>query len=603
MERIHHSKQQTPFSIASANEVYSIPIYQRLFEWDEARIIQLLDDMLVSFEKDPNQPYYVGMLTSNNNNELIDGQQRFTVMMLLGLALSEYYADWNNFVFTKNGEVRLHFIARSNDNAYLHNRCSSDSVYENLFMKRGLDCIRTYMINMGKNGEVYARFVFEKLTFFISRLPNEYAPKALNKYFETMNSTGKNLENHEILKVKMLQATRRFDKVLLTRIWNAVSDMDQKLIRRRRKDERQQDLIWRFQKAYEAVAEDNIKDLFDYQYINSLSNESIDGEDYYPTVGDIEASSDKPSQQRLSRNNGFHSILSFSEFVLQVLWLNLDEIDREGISVNTFFDVNKLQETFKQYWEKIDADEFILSLLQYRLLFDRYVISISNEDSAYDLDASSSTTDEEGSNYHDVLLMYESMLYVNSSAMSYYLWLPSLLAFVDDYDIKDCKEIYDNIKTEDEIRHPLKEDLSLSYSEVDRYWFWKLDFYIWKHRKTIFTDENIRSVADAYTFRRNRSIEHIAPQTPDEDSTLRLSDDVKNCFGNLVMISSAQNSSLTNSTFEIKRAKVWSHINKELNGTIESLKMLMIYQYEAWNKKNIKNHLEECLNFLKKSFD
>jgi hypothetical protein len=69
------------------------------------------------------------------------------------------------------------------------------------------------------------------------------------------------------------------------------------------------------------------------------------------------------------------------------------------------------------------------------------------------------------------------------------------------------------------------------------------------------------------------------------------------------MISSSQNSSLQNSTFNQKKAKVKSHINKELNGTIESLKMLMIYQNDCWHKDDILKHQSVCLDYLRQSFE
>lgn len=148
----------------------------------------------------------------------------------------------------------------------------------------------------------------------------------------------------------------------------------------------------------------------------------------------------------------------------------------------------------------------------------------------------------------------------------------------------------------------LSDPSNLSYNVVDRYWFWKLDFVIWQKRRTLFPDENVRLVADHYSFRRTRSIEHIAPQTPEENSTLDLTDDQLNSFGNLVMISSAQNSGLSNSTFAMKHAKVESHVNKELNGTIESLKMLMIYQYDKWDWDTIQDHQAKCIPLLEESF-
>ncbi|MGL5980850.1 MAG: GmrSD restriction endonuclease domain-containing protein [Phocaeicola sp.] len=615
MPKTIFSESLTPQKVSKTHTIYSIPIYQRLFEWDEPRIIQLLDDLYQAYENGSNQPYYIGMLTSNNNYDLIDGQQRFTVMMLLGIVMSQYYSNWDSFIFA-DCSTRLKFKARTDDNIFLSNRCIQNSVstYENLYMKRGIKCIQDYIDKKIEKendsasctiAHEFSRYVFEHMNFFISFLPNDYFPIALNKYFETMNSTGKNLENHEILKVKMLREASRFDKEKLSRLWNAVSDMDKHLVRRKRKEEKQYEIVKRHNNAYTSISNSNLESLFSNAYANDLSTNKHEVANQHPSIGTIEANLGKPVKQRLSRKNGFHSILSFSEFLLQVLWLNLDKKRQEGVGVKNFFDVNKLQETFLSYWNCIDADNFILSLFKYRLLYDKYVINVSNEESTYDIELNNDTSDKKGNTYRDILIMYQSMLYVNSSSASYYLWIPALLAFAET-NMKKCEELYHYIKTEDEKRHPISvidSENSLSFNKVDRYWFWKLDFYIWLNRKNLFQDESVYTVADNYTFRRNRSVEHIAPQTPEQDSTLRLSDRTENCFGNLAMISSSQNSSLQNSTFEVKRAKVLSYIHKELGGSIESLKMLMIYQYNTWNEENIFKHQESCIQYLKLSFE
>ncbi|MEI7505157.1 MAG: DUF262 domain-containing protein, partial [Paludibacter sp.] len=75
----------TPATIALSNTVFSIPLYQRLFEWEKPQITQLLNDLYDGFEQKPNEPYYIGMLTAHNN-DLVDGQQRFTVLMLMAIA-------------------------------------------------------------------------------------------------------------------------------------------------------------------------------------------------------------------------------------------------------------------------------------------------------------------------------------------------------------------------------------------------------------------------------------------------------------------------------------------------------------------------------------
>ena len=69
------------------------------------------------------------------------------------------------------------------------------------------------------------------------------------------------------------------------------------------------------------------------------------------------------------------------------------------------------------------------------------------------------------------------------------------------------------------------------------------------------------------------------------------------------MISSGQNSSLQNESFEVKRAHVESFINGSKGGTIESLKMLEIYGTSTWNEEVIKLHSDKMINVIIKSFN
>ena len=92
-------KADTPASIASNGIQYRIPLYQRLFAWDREAVICLMDDLVKSYEDSIGKegacfPYYIGLITSTKKNELVDGQQRFTVLMLIGLILEKHYNDW-----------------------------------------------------------------------------------------------------------------------------------------------------------------------------------------------------------------------------------------------------------------------------------------------------------------------------------------------------------------------------------------------------------------------------------------------------------------------------------------------------------------------------
>ncbi len=104
-----YSKKNCRFRV---NIQYSF-ISKRLFEWGEDQIIQLLDDLYSSYKRDKESAYYIGMLTvkrTESSIELVDGQQRFTAMILLGI-----HFKWNDFLYVSTEHdniLRLQFSAR-----------------------------------------------------------------------------------------------------------------------------------------------------------------------------------------------------------------------------------------------------------------------------------------------------------------------------------------------------------------------------------------------------------------------------------------------------------------------------------------------------------
>ena len=75
----------TPNIIAKNNMLYTIPIYQRLFEWNTENIVTLLEDLKKKFEHRDGKDdyYYIGMLTSTKNNELVDWNEKSPKVGLL----------------------------------------------------------------------------------------------------------------------------------------------------------------------------------------------------------------------------------------------------------------------------------------------------------------------------------------------------------------------------------------------------------------------------------------------------------------------------------------------------------------------------------------
>ncbi len=628
----------TPYSISQDNGLFfSIPLYQRLFEWGEEQIVQLLDDLYSSYNRNSKTPYYIGMLTAKEtgtSKELVDGQQRFTVMILLGI-----YFGWNDFLQVNN-VPRLQFTARDEDKEYLIAKIGGHkSQYVNMKMEKGLDIIASYMkkgLNLNAQEVVlFGDYIFNYLTFFLSKLPNEYSSQELNTYFERMNTSGKSLENYEILKVDVIRRLLPSNKETYTRLWNSVSIMEKMILRKHNNEKQLDQLRKRYLDAIlDIIKHHNIENAFekitakfDLEEEIDIDND-IDDETAPKSIGEIAANPENPFKI-VKRRTDEHSLLTFPEFLLQVLYICLDqdiddkEIDGvvvEGINTTDFFDVRKLCKTFAWAFDKrgLDAVEFMQKLGLYRLITDYFIIRMNDEDEEpypfmlYKADENGKMKTR----------MFLAMLYSASSAMTYYMWMPELLTYLENY-IKDNNSL--NINAEDYLRnlkeidnkwHPedeVNED-NLTFSTIDRYWFWRIDYYLWEQRDLFFKNQGQKKVVEKYVFRRNRSIEHIAPQHPKDeygDKTRFYWDDEqhpgvtekRDCLGNMVMISSGQNSSLSNSCFEVKRAVMERFASGVGNGSVESLKMLYVYtRYKEWSIDNIDSHQQFSIDFLKLTY-
>ena len=596
----------TPNDIIKNQSFYTIPIYQRLFEWGTDQITTLLEDLWKSFETSKgNEDYYIGMLTSTSDNELVDGQQRFTVIMLMGYVLQDYDSEWKNFLYDKR--PRLHFASRPNDDVFLQSLIDSvplDSVQSmNSNMKNGIDVIKSFMDDNIKKElktqENFASYILNHLSFFITQLPEKYNPRDLNKYFERMNTSGKNLEQHEILKVKLLRHLPENVSQYM-HLWNKLSDVDTLLIRKRHNEEEDP-----FRRRKMNAFKSTIQELIMTDIINDMNH--VDDGQSLP-ISKIPLSSNPPKSERDSTKDS-HCALTFPYLLLQTLYLNIDGKIKGSIS--DFFKPSNMLETFQEYLP-YEGDSVSISniidfmdlLVKCRLALD--ICFIRPSEYGYSLDMNLSEEDESLKK----LMMLESMLYVSSSNYTHYRWFGWLMYSIKAHQgIPSAGDLYSYLQQQDieleEHKFPTYEELS--YGEI-RYWLWRLDLYIWENRKELFANnQEAMTVVENYIFRRNRSIEHIAPQQPKSDSNLKWDDTeddrhLRDSFGNLVMISQGLNSALSNESYEVKTAHVQSYISGSKSGTIESLKLLLVHQdYKTWDKNSIKEHGEKMYECLQKA--
>ena len=81
------------------NEWYTVPSYQRNYVWESDQIEDFLSDMEDNYEEHANDEYFLGSFIKQNkqeNNDLLDGQQRITTLFLFFAFMRDYERTPNN---------------------------------------------------------------------------------------------------------------------------------------------------------------------------------------------------------------------------------------------------------------------------------------------------------------------------------------------------------------------------------------------------------------------------------------------------------------------------------------------------------------------------
>lgn len=605
----NESYRITPKDIVSDRILFRIPLYQRLFTWGESQVRQLMDDLRFHFKNNNDKAYYLGMITvvrQGNRLDLIDGQQRTTVMMLLAIGFmrtlveSETKQNWNELF---DSSKRVFFNGRSDDREFLLSLAEGrQSTYKNLNMEEGLSCVENYLNNHFNESELnqFANDVYNYLTLFVTELPGHYVenPTSLNEYFEAMNSSGKSLEQHEILKVELLRNYTKGNKLALTRLWNAVSNFEQPLIKLEDRDDARTFQCESYQKSISLCYNGNFEEASHYYY------QQIGCDDTKIQIAEIEVKKyDFSIKQFHDKEEG---VLSFPEFLLLVLALHTgkDEIAR--------IHPTKLHDTFKNNPIPPDEiEEFYHELFMYRLLMDLYVVRIkySSSSSTHTLIFNYQHEDEKAVYAHSRLKQFQSMLDVSTES---HIWLMPFLKYLKSLDHHPSQmellKFLMNMDLQRQGHSECPSFIELTYDSKPRYWLWRLDYALWEklilEGKNAFPYENLETEAiRQYEFRNNRSIEHLHPQNESNNDSWEWED--VNSFGNLAMISNSFNSQQSNLPVHLKFANLEVQIG---NKNLQSLKLYFMYlkakrSEVEWTVEAKNVHSEEMLAILRESLE
>lgn len=359
-----------------------------------------------------------------------------------------------------------------------------------------------------------------------------------NQQFVRMNNRGKQLEKHEVLKVQLLaQIVDRCAQTNAFNIWNTM--------------------------------------------VSCLTGIAAESDNPYRSLGSILNENSSDAKESDSEETLYTSIVTVPEFLLIAL---ARHCKNTGIGEG-FFNKDRLLETFRNSLRSdIDIVRFMAEIEKQVQLLKTFFIFISKSGN-YELgmtnkDEQSSFKFGESSDCEDRLIAIQAFLYVSTEPYHWLIpafdWCAQYLGTKLDAElfVSELEEI-DNALIRGKTRQltPIDKLEDMHYGCVSHYWFYRLDYELWKLYKR--QDESLPEGEEAKTnvsrlirefrFRQSGSVEHIKPRHP--KGGMKDGEQPDNSFGNLALISSSRNSTFNNNPPDGKKDII-------LRSYAESLKML-----------------------------
>ena len=573
---------------------YVIPRYQRAYAWEEKEIEQLIDD--ICDDNDPKRDYYIGSLIVARRKaddgveyEVIDGQQRLTtIYLLLQCLLDEGYFS--------RGEVSvgeaLSFDCRSKSNctlAYIRGDARKSEGKEELLDQSillAVDIIKKKLAReFGDRVEDQKKFVdrLKHVVLYRIEVPEH---TDLNRYFEIMNTRGEQLEQHDILKARLMNyLDDAYEREAFARIWEACSDMTGYVQMHFSVEDREKLFVEQWSSL---SSEDALRELCKGKRRSEGKSEGLDITEIIDSKSKEE--DEDGTQEERDAEARFESIIDFPYFLLHVLRvfcrvkrLSMDGAEELGSLLDDKLLLNDFNEVIfygRMGGKRIKdnkgkfARRFIMFLLRSRFLFDKFIIKRERVEG--DQEGSWSLKElrapnkkpyyantefgyyrERGKEQKSLernreCLMIQSALRVSYTSPKVMHWITELLVwlFDDESELPELSDRAERIaaeavaegffeKTLEEMgAYDLQEYKSEDYAfgvRTPHIVFNYLDYLLWKSDKEAYKD---------FVFEFRNSVEHWYPQHPSDGSIEPW--DERDVFGNLCIISRSVNSKFSN---------------------------------------------------------
>lgn len=627
-------------SVTESGLRFRVPIYQRLFVWGHDQVGTLLEDLWSAFEAGADLFYLGTTLVIERDGgatlELVDGQQRFTVLWMMSIAWGGALAPFRRL---GDGRSRVTFAIRP----------EVDGFFEGLLAGRddplGVDPIdhafaqiRSFAARPGvrDRAEAFQRFVYARVRFVLTRVP---ATTDLNRLYEVINSRGQQLRHHEILKARLLGRLPAADRPGYARLWEAAAEMGTWVERSLQAVSglRLRALV----PVDDAVDRDRV--LPSAPALLALVREaaSAEGElrdlatllapvaDAGPTPPPRAAPGTAAEVEEIEEAE-VRSILSFPLLLQHVLriWRHA-----RGLSdLPRIADRDLLALFSSHFLPGAGADEvrsFVELLWEIRYVFDEHVVkwvrvgddeilSVARIHVEEDRRRGTTTTRifRRLPAEADALTHLQCMLYHSQQITTQY-WLTPFLAYLWRHRpgragaLAWLRHLDNHLLCSTEPSGLVERSAAflgdapgawhrapLSCSVLGEargvgfahYWFYKLEFLLWDRWADRFDAEQIRT----FRITARNSVEHVSPRQPRAEDVNRVSPAVLDRFGNLALVSRGLNSEYGNLPFNEKRQR----FQNRNRARVDSLKMSLIYRQPRWGDRLALQHEAEVVTLI-----
>lgn len=655
---------------------FLIPIYQRLYTWETEHVERLLDDILDAHKGVKSDEYFIGSLVTTVESdattislELIDGQQRLTTLWLIASVLVKVKylttkKDWINFL-TINEKPRLNFSGRDKDIAALedfviyldsdlygiddHRWLNNDSMINarktiSSFFNRD----EFKKTEKNKNPlQNFSDFLWKKASFVITQLhPNTDK----ERFFDTMNSRGVQLEKDEILKSHLLTGLSTEALKIYGKVWDLCADIDGYIPGA---------LQVEFGYGLADVSETKIRSIF--ETINKQPKEDV------LDLNDIQAEATlediiKPSflqpkfkQDTKVKSTRYKSPVAFPVFLLHVLSVFIEKYNKKSNEKNNLdkneekktdgfefpsrisLDDKKLIESFKFLVKSSETLRkcFIECLFECRLLLDNFIIKGQLEEASehanWEITSRLANSDKSarikysGDIWRSITMLQSMMHFSPMNGVQRSTWLTQVFKDIRadsaaGYSLIDKPHLFlQRLKNLDyQYANKLLNGRSVEGilqghygsklgTNVHRYWFYKLEYCLWElwfnrtiEENTVCAKPSVLNKTTSFRMRAVNSIEHVSPQSQKNGS---VSAGKLDNFGNLSLISISENSSYSDKDPLEKKS---SFVVSYSKGLIQSLKLAHIFSIvgddvESWNDTAMLEHEKLMLEILNES--